>query len=218
MLRSKIASFCHAYHHRPGGAVGDPDSRNSSQPAAHEALQLSVKGPAPIHLWYPLAPNSGAQLRLGPRPLPAAERPIRQAALRGTMPFSIEPEPETGIAIATCSGVLQLQEAKEAAAALWKTPGWAGRSAVWDLREAQTEFSRSDTRRFAQFILDNQPETAPSRVAFVTHRDADFGMARMFEVFREDPRTAFRVFRDYDEAISWAQSVEPGAAWRLEPL
>jgi hypothetical protein len=128
------------------------------------------------------------------------------------MPYSIQIEPETGMAIATCSGVLRLNDAQEAAAALWKTPGWAGRSAVWDFREAQLDFSVSDTRELAQFILQHQPATPPSKIAFVTGRDFDFGMSRMFEAFREDPGSAFRVFRDYDEAISWAQSLEPDAA------
>ncbi len=128
------------------------------------------------------------------------------------MPYSIQIEPATGMAIATCSGVLRLNDAQEGVAALWKTPGWAGRSAVWDFREAQLDFSASDARELGQFVLRNQPATPPSKVAFVVGRDLDFGMSRMFEVFREDPRTAFRVFRDYDEAISWARSLEPDAA------
>ncbi len=116
------------------------------------------------------------------------------------------------MAIATWSGIVRLNDAKEAAATLWKTPGWAGRSAVWDFREAQIDFSTSDTRELAQFILQRQPATPPSKIAFVARRHVDFGMSRVFEVFREDPRTAFRAFKDYDEAISWAQSLEPDAA------
>ena len=56
----------------------------------------------------------------------------------------------------------------------------------------------------ARFILDNQPAVPPPRVAFVTIRDVDFGLARIFEVYREHPATSFRVFRDYDEAMAWA--------------
>jgi len=126
--------------------------------------------------------------------------------------ISIQIEPGTGMAIATCSGVLRLSDAKEGAAALWKTPGWSGRSAVWDFREAQFALSSSDVRAIARFIVSRQPATAPLRVAFIAPRDVDFGLARMFEVFREDPRTDFRVFRDYDEAVRWARSLEPDAA------
>ena len=121
---------------------------------------------------------------------------------------SIQVEPETGMAIAACSGVLKLSDALEGVATLWKTPGWLGRSAAWDFREAQFDLSPSDIKAIAEFISQNQPATPPLRVAFVTGRDVDFGMSRMFQVFREDPRTTFRVFRDYDEAVSWARSTE----------
>lgn len=128
------------------------------------------------------------------------------------MPISIRVDPVTGIAVATCAGIVGFGEAKEGTAALWSTPGWADSLAVWDVREAQTDFSPADAREFAQFVLQNQPAAPPSKVAFVAGRDADFGMARMFEVFREDERTAFRVFRDFDEAIVWLQSSRAGAA------
>ena len=38
----------------------------------------------------------------------------------------------------------------------------------------------------------------------MTTRNVDFGLARIFEVYREHPATSFRVFRDFDEAMSWA--------------
>jgi len=116
---------------------------------------------------------------------------------------------ETGIAIITCSGVLRLEEAQTSAATLWEAPGWAGKAAVWDFRGAEFDVSPSDTRRIARFILEHQPKPPPSKMAFVTQRDSDFGMSRMFEVFREHPDTAFRVFRDYDDAIGWVRSLEP---------
>jgi hypothetical protein len=43
-------------------------------------------------------------------------------------------------------------------------------------------------------------------VAFVTGRDPDFGLARMYEMLSEQPSTEVRVFRDYDEAVAWARS------------
>ena len=128
------------------------------------------------------------------------------------MIVSIQIEPETGMAIATCSGVLRLGDAQEGATALWKTPGWSGRSVVWDFREALFNMSSLDTQNIAQFIFTHQPATPPSKVAFVTQRDLDFGMARVFDVYRQDPRTTFQVFRDYEEAISWARLLEPDVA------
>jgi hypothetical protein len=121
---------------------------------------------------------------------------------------SISIDAKTGMAIATCTGVFRLNDAQAGAKALWATPGWLGKSAVWDFREASFDLSASDLRSMAASVARNQPSPPPARVAFVTERDADFGIARMFEVFREDPRTNFRVFRDYDQALRWARVVD----------
>ena len=40
----------------------------------------------------------------------------------------------------------------------------------------------------------------------MTARDVDFGMARMFEAFRGHPATQVHVFRDHEEASSWARA------------
>lgn len=114
------------------------------------------------------------------------------------------------MAIGTCSGVVRLRDAREGARALWQAPGWAGGPVVWDFREAQLDFSAADVHALAQFILRHQPATPPAATAFVTQRNLDFGLVRMFEVFREDAATAFHVFRDCDEAISWARSFGGG--------
>jgi hypothetical protein len=126
------------------------------------------------------------------------------------MTISIRIEPGTGTAIAACSGVLRRSDAEKGAATLWGTPGWSGRYAVWDFRDARFDLTASDVQEIARFILRSQPATPPSRVAFVTPRDVDFGMARMFETLREDPRTEFRVFRCYEDAVRWAGPPVPG--------
>jgi hypothetical protein len=127
------------------------------------------------------------------------------------MPFFIRTAKDAEMAISTCSGELRLGDAKTAVAAFWNAPAKPGQSGIGDFRDARFERSTSDVRTLAEFVLQNQPTTPPKKIAFVTTRDADFGMARMFEVFRQEARTEFRVFRNYDEAITWAQSVGPGA-------
>jgi len=128
------------------------------------------------------------------------------------MPFSLRLEPETGIVIATCSGDLGLNDAKAGAAAFWEDPEFRGRPIVWDFRSAHLDVTASDVREIARFILERQPPTPPSKVAFVTTSDADFGLGRMFEMVREHPSTQVRVFRDYDEAVSWARMRGTGTA------
>lgn len=127
------------------------------------------------------------------------------------MSVSVQVEPETGVAIICCSGVMGRADAEEGATALWRAPGWAGKSAIWDFRDARFDLSSAEVREMAQFILRHQPVPPPSRVAFVTGRDVDFGLARMYEAHREDSRTAFRVFRDYDEAVRWTGALAPEA-------
>jgi hypothetical protein len=127
------------------------------------------------------------------------------------MHVSIQIEPESGIAIVTCSGELRVRDAKEDVVALWNDNDWAGKAAVWDFREAQFVISSSEVQALADFVLTNQP-APPEKVAFVTGRDVDFGLARMFEAFRSDPRTAFKVFREFDAALRWAGAQEPNAA------
>jgi hypothetical protein len=121
------------------------------------------------------------------------------------MAISIRVEPETGIAVATCTGVLGPDDAREGVSALWEDPRWLGQAAIWDFRRAKFDLSSADVRETALFVLERQPDTPPARVAFVTGRDVDFGMARVFEAFRDDARTDFAVFRDYDEALDWAR-------------
>lgn len=125
------------------------------------------------------------------------------------MAVSIEIEEPSGVAIVGSSGVLRLSDARRAAVELWGTSSWPGKAVVWDFREARFDISPRDVREIAAFILENQREEPPARVAFVTPSDFDFGMSRMFEVFREDPLTSFRVFRDFDAAVVWARSIEP---------
>ena len=45
--------------------------------------------------------------------------------------------------------------------------------------------------------------SAASRRAVVVPSDLGFGMARMYEMLREDRGGAARVFRDYDQARRW---------------
>lgn len=127
------------------------------------------------------------------------------------MPVSIQIEKDSGVAVVTCSGLLRFDDARQAAEELWKAPDWPGVSAVWDFRASQFDVSASDVREIARFILAHQREPPPERMTFVAPRDVDFGLARMFEAFRYDPRTSFCVFRDHYEAIVWARSQEPSA-------
>ena len=127
------------------------------------------------------------------------------------MSISLSFDPENGLVIATCSGSLRVDDAWEGATVFWSRPDWSGKPVVWDLRSAQLDVLGADVQEIARFILEHQPESPPPRVAFVTGRDVDYGLARMFQVYRQHPATQVRVFRDYEEAVSWARTGYPPA-------
>ena len=122
------------------------------------------------------------------------------------MPFSVRFEPETDLVVATCSGIVKMDDATLGAVVVWDNPEWSGKPVLWDLRSAQLDVRGEEVREMAKYILAHQPAIPPPRVAFVTARDVDFGLVRMFQAVREHPSTLVGVFRDYDEAISWARS------------
>jgi len=121
------------------------------------------------------------------------------------MPSTILIEPETRVAIATCTGDLGFDDAKGGATALWRNAEWGGKAVVWDFRSARIEISTPEIREVARFIVESQPERPPARIAFVTARDHDFGLLRMYEVFREHPATTVKIFREFSEAVAWAR-------------
>jgi hypothetical protein len=126
------------------------------------------------------------------------------------MPFSVHVEPDSGLAIGTCTGVLRLDDAKAGATSLWSNPSWKGLAVVWDFRHAHLDTSSPEIFLLAQFIHDHQPSPGPARVAMVTGREVDYGQARIFEAFRARPPTEVRVFREFEEAVGWARGAGGG--------
>jgi hypothetical protein len=70
-----------------------------------------------------------------------------------------------------------------------------------DFREiTEVEIGPEDVRQFAQRVI----YSSSSRRAFLVKNDLQFGLARMFEIYRElNGETGIRVFRTFDEAMEW---------------
>jgi hypothetical protein len=73
---------------------------------------------------------------------------------------------------------------------------------LWDLRDAiLTVFSSGDVSRVVDVVKGNW---TGARAALVVGRDADFGMARMYELQHDTSSSGeVRVFRDFEEATAW---------------
>ena len=67
-----------------------------------------------------------------------------------------------------------------------------------DLSQVSSADVRTLARRAAEVSSGD-----PFRVAFVAPRDADFGMVRMFQAFRELGDDRMAVFRTLDDACDW---------------
>jgi hypothetical protein len=75
-----------------------------------------------------------------------------------------------------------------------------------DLSQLANAREVTDVRATAQGVhqmIAGNPFGKGARRAFVTANDTIYGLARMFELGRVDPRDECRVFRDMDEARAW---------------
>jgi hypothetical protein len=81
-----------------------------------------------------------------------------------------------------------------------------------DLRDVDDAAVMTDTiRRVAEIFRGFDPIPARSKLAIVASKDLLFGMARMYEVYRDRDEASIRVFRDIDEARRWLGLVESAA-------
>ena len=107
-----------------------------------------------------------------------------------------------GVVVGTVSGPLTLEDIREAAAAVWRDVEEPHIRMLWDLREAQFSLSTSEIRFLAEFTKQHSPFSR-LRMAFVVARDLEFGLVRMFEVFRGTDGVRTAVFRDMGDALGW---------------
>jgi hypothetical protein len=78
---------------------------------------------------------------------------------------------------------------------------------IWDCRDIErlSDVDAETMRRLAA----NNPFAAGSRRAVVSPSNATYGLSRMFEILTEESPDEFRVFRDWNEALSWLGPSRP---------
>jgi hypothetical protein len=81
-----------------------------------------------------------------------------------------------------------------------------GMARLWDFRDADLSFLRSETiAEMGSYSLKYSPGIRDVKVAFVTRRDLEYGLTRMFEMLAE-AETPVGVFRDLAKAETWLTS------------
>lgn len=72
---------------------------------------------------------------------------------------------------------------------------------LWDYRNADFKLEKGELER-----VSNQASKAdgePGKVAMLVNEDLAFGLARMYEVYRESAFTNVEVFREESKAVAW---------------
>ena len=78
-----------------------------------------------------------------------------------------------------------------------------GMGRLWDFRDADLSLLNTEVvKEMAQYSLRFPPGINDVKVAFVTSRNLEYGLSRMFEMLSR-AKTPIHVFRAMDEAEKW---------------
>ena len=81
---------------------------------------------------------------------------------------------------------------------------------LWDLRDADvSSFPSVQVQHIQSFVSKYWGKSGKSRSALIVSEDVAYGLSRMYEIMSEG-KTAGKimVFRDYEEALKWVNSIE----------
>jgi hypothetical protein len=121
------------------------------------------------------------------------------------MELEFEFDSVAGIAIGVARGRITLAEMRAAAVSGWNQAGGANLRILWDLREAEFDLETDEVRKLAEFAKNSSPAIS-LRAAFVVSGDLEFGLIKMFQVFRGTETAQARVFRDKERAMEWLRT------------
>jgi len=133
------------------------------------------------------------------------------------MPIAYEIEHGQRLVTATPHGVLVDADIFRYQQEVWSRPDVKGYDELIDMTGV-TEIEFLSTKRVA-FLADlsasMDPPALTSKLAIIATTDLHFGLARMYETYRETARQgtkAVRVFRNRNEALQWlGTNVKPMA-------
>jgi len=119
------------------------------------------------------------------------------------MPITYEIDREKRLMTSRAAGRITSAELFDYLEAIIKDPANVDCDELVVLDDVDTDaISSADVRTAAQRAASLSRDT-DFRVAVVAPRDADFGMFRMFQAFRELGEDRMAVFRDIQDACDW---------------
>ena len=119
------------------------------------------------------------------------------------MAIEMRIDESAGLRIHTVSGEMTYDDVSRTLKAVNSEPEFRPElNVLWDLRGAALKmFSSSDVGKVVDVVRGNW---TGARAALVVARDADFGLARMYELQHDTAASGeIRVFRDLEEAKAW---------------
>ena len=121
------------------------------------------------------------------------------------MSIRLDLESVPDVALGYASGPMSLDQIKDAARAVWARVEGPRVRALWDIRDAEFDISGTQVRELAEWVKQ-ESTFEDMRTAFVVRHGLQFGLMRMYEVLREEPRAKTGVFTEREPALAWLRA------------
>jgi hypothetical protein len=140
--------------------------------------------------------------------------PNRNISQRQIVPITIEIDNENCVVVATASGRLTMDELYKYQVDMWTAKEYREYNELFDLTrvEAFVPPTSENIKDFSDFAATMEVDSVHSKLAIVAEGDFEFGLARMFQVFREthpQSRKEVAVFRTVPEAMKFLKAEKP---------
>ncbi len=122
------------------------------------------------------------------------------------MDFQIKIDPQRSWLLIELTGRFDLDDLEKCYQTFLGRSDWKkGNDILWDVRACSFEhLNGNDMRTIAAMTENYRDQRGPGRAAWVTGRNVDFGIGRMYEMTNEkNVIYNFRVFRTIEEAEEW---------------
>ena len=120
------------------------------------------------------------------------------------MPITYEVDRETRLLVTHIDGSITAKDLLEYIDAIISDDATTGCDELMIVGDADADaIAASDVRAAARRATDMSSADDGFRCAVVAARDADFGLFRMFQVFRDLGEERMAVFRTVDQACEW---------------